>query len=830
MTYVCIDGNSILNRAFYGIHLLSTKEGVFTNAVMGFLNILHGLQEELQPDGIAVAFDVKHPTFRHEMFDGYKGTRKGMPPELAQQLPIMKEVLQQMGIAILEYPGFEADDILGSFAAMCEKEGHTCVLTSGDRDSFQLISDTTTVRLATTGSYEMMTPDKIIEKYGVTPIQMIDVKALMGDTSDNIPGVPGVGEKTALGLIQQFGSLEGVYQNIEDPFIKKGVRAKLEAGKDSAFLSYRLAKIKTDMQLPEMSTYKVARKDEGALYNLLSKLELKSIIKKLGLQEGDAPAPASETAAAPMCCGEVVDTCPEGDVLDIYHEGETVYVVSGTQVYVTDIHDEILSSDVKKRTFDCKDLYFKRADLQGVVFDGVLAAYLLDTAASAYNLQDLTMSFDAAFTCEVLPALGKLSALLDWQQKALQDQQMDKLLTDIELPLARVLSSMEHIGIGVTREGLVQYGQMLDEKIAESKQQIYDLVGEEFNLNSPKQLSHALFEVLQLPHGKKNKSGGYSTNVDVLNSLRDKHPVIDLILAYRSFAKLKSTYVDGLLSVIAPDGRIHTTFKQTETRTGRISSIEPNLQNIPVRTPLGSELRKFFVAKEGYTLVDADYSQIELRVLAHMAGDTAMQQAFLSGEDVHTATASQVFGVPVDFVTSELRRRAKAVNFGIVYGIGAYSLSQDIGVSVAEADSYIKNYLGVFSGVAAFMDKTVADATQNKYTTTLYGRRRIINELASSNKIQQALGKRMAMNAPIQGTAADIIKIAMCRVFDRLEKEKLDARLILQVHDELIVEAKEDIAPYCAKVVAEEMQAAAQLAVPLSVDAHIGQNWYIAKG
>jgi len=833
MTYVCIDGNSILNRAYYGIRLLTTKDGVPTNAVMGFLNILFKIYDEVRPDGVAVAFDVKHPTFRHELYQDYKGTRKGMPEELAVQLPIIKEILAAMGITILSYPGFEADDILGSFSAKCAAAGHTCVLASGDRDSFQLITDTTSVRLSTTGSADTYTPDTIMEKYGVTPARMIDVKALMGDTSDNIPGVAGVGEKTALGLIQTFGSLDGVYQNIDDPAIKKGVRAKLQADREKAYLSYTLAKIKTDMDLPDLSGFAVDIPDAGALYHLLSRYELKGAITKLGLAEPEGAVCAAfvgQADSAPIPAAQVVNTCPEADVLDIYHDGETVYIISGSQVYLTDIHDAILSQNVKKRTFDCKNLYFQNPDLCGVVFDGALAAYLLDAAASQYTLNNLTLSFDAAFTYEPLPALGKLSALFDWQQQALQNQGMSALLSDIELPLARVLSDMEHTGIAVDADKLMEYGEMLDGEITRSKEQIYELVGEEFNINSPKQLSHALFEVLSLPHGKKNKSGGYSTNVDVLNSLRDKHPVIDLILEYRSYTKLKSTYVDGLLAVIGPDGRVHTTFKQTETRTGRISSIEPNLQNIPVRTPLGSELRKFFHAKEGYTLIDADYSQIELRVLSHMADDAAMQQAFLSGEDIHTATASQVFGVPADFVTPELRRRAKAVNFGIVYGIGAYSLSQDIGVSVAEADSYIKNYLSVFSGVSAFMEKTVSDATANKYTTTLFGRRRIIGELASGNKVQQALGKRMAMNAPIQGTAADIIKIAMCRVYDRLQKENLDAKLILQVHDELIVEANLTCAERCADIVAEEMRAAADLAVPLMVDAHLGENWYIAKG
>ncbi|MCB5942042.1 DNA polymerase I [bacterium 210820-DFI.6.52] len=843
MKFVCIDGNSIVNRAFYGIKLLTTKDGSYTNAIYGFLNILLGIRQEVEPDGIAIAFDLRAPTFRHLQYDQYKAGRKGMPDELAQQLPLLKEILQKMGYPLLAVEGFEADDILGTFARLCREGGEDCVLCTGDRDSYQLIGERVSVRLSTTQKSEVLTPESIRERYGVEPIQMIEVKALMGDSSDNIPGVAGIGEKTALSLIAQFGTLDGVYEHLDDPAIKPGVRAKLEKGRETAYLSRQLAEIRTDVPIDgDLSHYKTAPADEGWLYQTLSRLEMQSLIGRLGLHpDGAAPAPEGGEEAAPLPSARVADALPagEGPVGVLALEDGRWAAVRGTDVALypglAEIAPLLADETVAKWVFDSKALYHLLPEAAGIAFDGMLAAYLLNPTASAYQLEALIGEYGAApaFSLEEeLPQKGELAALmplLATLQEKLAAAGETELLARIELPLAQVLCDMEETGVAVDCEGIRQYGEMLDLDIAQVQQRIFDRVGRSFNINSPQQLGVALFEDLGLPHGKKTKTG-WSTNADVLNGLLGKDPVIQDILDYRSYTKLKSTYVEGLLKVVREDGRIHSRFNQTETRTGRISSTEPNMQNIPVRTPLGSELRKFFVARPGYTLVDADYSQIELRVLAHMADDERMIEAFRSGQDIHTITASQVFGMPLDFVTPQMRRRAKAVNFGIVYGIGAYSLAQDIEVSVAEADAYIKGYLETYQGVRAFMERTVEDARDCGYVTTLYGRRRYIRELASKNKVLQALGKRMAMNSPIQGTAADIIKIAMCRVWERLRDEGLDAKLILQVHDELIVEAREEDAQRVANLVTEEMQGAAALAVPLVVDAHTGVNWYLAKG
>ncbi|WP_105203172.1 DNA polymerase I [Neobittarella massiliensis] len=840
MKYVCIDGNSILNRAFYGIKLLTTKDGTYTNAIYGFLNILFKIQEEQQPDGVAIAFDLPAPTFRHRRYDGYKGTRKGMPEELAAQLPVLKEILQKMGYTLLEREDYEADDILGTFGRLCQQQGADCVLATGDRDSYQLITDHVFVRMSATNKSDIVTPDDIRQKYGVEPRQLIDVKALMGDSSDNIPGVAGIGEKTALTLIGQFGSLDGVYEHLEDKAIKPGVRAKLQKDRDIAYLSRELAEICTEVDIdPELSHYRVEVVDEDWLFHTFSKLEMQTFIAKLGLVPGAAPA-AADTEAPVLPAGEVVETLQQADEpLYLVPVEDRWAAIWGRQVQLCQDVDQLgpvlADQSVPKRVFDSKALYHLCGDLAGVQFDCMLAAYLLNPTASSYDPQNLLGEYEIQPVMalpEDLPGaqlIAGFQPLCNKLAQRLEELGQRQLMDEIELPLAAVLADMEKEGFEIDTASTAAYGQVLDARISEVQQNIWQVVGREFNINSPKQLGVALFEDLGLPHGKKTKTG-YSTNVDVLNSLVDKHPVVRDILDFRSYSKLKSTYVDGLLKVVADDGRIHTNFKQTETRTGRISSTEPNMQNIPVRTALGSELRKFFVAKEGYTLVDADYSQIELRVLAHMASDEKMIEAFTEGMDIHTTTASQVFGMPLDFVTPEMRRRAKAVNFGIVYGIGAYSLAQDIDVSVPEADSYIKGYLNTYHGVHDFMEKTVAEATECGYVSTLFGRRRYLPELQSKNRIIQALGKRMAMNSPIQGTAADIIKIAMCRVYDRLAREKLDAKLILQVHDELIVEAREDIANQVAALVAQEMQGAADLQVPLVVDAHVGKNWYIAKG
>lgn len=859
MKLLVIDGNSILNRAFYGIRLLSAKDGTFTNAIFGFMNILQKLKTELSPDGVAVAFDRKAPTFRHKMYDGYKATRKGMPPELAQQLPLLKELLSDLGYPLVELDGYEADDILGTLAKASQEQGWQCVLATGDRDSFQLIGEGVTVRLASTQngqpSAEIIDREKIIEKYGVAPSQLIDVKALMGDSSDNIPGVPGIGEKTALSLIVQFGSLEGVYQNLENPDMKASVRRKLEEGKELAQLSYRLARICTDAPIERhLSQYLPAPPKEAEAYQLLSRLEMAKLIQTLGLSNADVPETVAEKEkkeyVLTACDSQTfsqragLSNCQlyllwgETVLLGVLNPQECRLWWHVTQPSFLPDLLRLLPKEMKVATNDAKrltrmvlsyDLFMPQ-----ITFDLSLAAYLLNPTASDYSLERLVGEYrvpDAAIA-EGASSEGeqllRFAALCERLKEEVEGNGQHFLLYEVELPLARVLAEMEELGIAVDAEGIAEFGRMLSSQIEKLTAAIYDLSGGSFNLNSPKQLGEVLFERLGLPAKKKTKTG-YSTNVDVLESLRSKHPVIGMILEYRKLAKLNSTYVEGLTKEIESDGRIHSVFNQTETRTGRISSAEPNLQNIPVRTELGREMRKFFAAKPGCVLLDADYSQIELRVLAGIAKDENMIAAFREGADIHARTASQVFDIPLDYVTPEMRSRAKAVNFGIVYGIGAFSLSQDIGVSVAEADQYIKSYLRNFSGVRQYMENTVKQAKEQGYVTTLFGRKRFLPELSSSNANLRAFGERAAMNTPIQGTAADIIKIAMVRVHKRLKEEGLQAKLILQVHDELIVECPFEEQEKASAVLKEEMEQAVSLPVPMLAEVHSGKNWYIAK-
>lgn len=859
MKLLVIDGNSILNRAFYGIRLLSAKDGTFTNAIFGFMNILQKLKTELSPDGVAVAFDRKAPTFRHKMYDGYKATRKGMPPELAQQLPLLKELLSDLGYPLVELDGYEADDILGTLAKASQEQGWQCVLATGDRDSFQLIGEGVTVRLASTQngqpSAEIIDREKIIEKYGVSPSQLIDVKALMGDSSDNIPGVPGIGEKTALSLIVQFGSLEGVYQNLENPDMKVSVRRKLEEGKELAQLSYRLARICTDAPIERhLSQYLPAPPKEAEAYRLLSRLEMAKLIQTLGLSNADVPETVAEKEkkeyVLTACDSQTfsqragLSNCQlyllwgETVLLGVLNPQERRLWWHVTQPSFLPDLLRLLPKEMKVTTNDAKrltrmvlsyDLFMPQ-----ITFDLSLAAYLLNPTASDYSLERLVGEYrvpDAAIA-EGASSEGeqllRFAALCERLKEEVEGNGQHFLLYEVELPLARVLAEMEELGIAVDAEGIAEFGRMLSSQIEKLTAAIYDLSGGSFNLNSPKQLGEVLFERLGLPAKKKTKTG-YSTNVDVLESLRSKHPVIGMILEYRKLAKLNSTYVEGLTKEIESDGRIHSVFNQTETRTGRISSAEPNLQNIPVRTELGREMRKFFAAKPGCVLLDADYSQIELRVLAGIAKDENMIAAFREGADIHARTASQVFDIPLDYVTPEMRSRAKAVNFGIVYGIGAFSLSQDIGVSVAEADQYIKSYLRNFSGVRQYMENTVKQAKEQGYVTTLFGRKRFLPELSSSNANLRAFGERAAMNTPIQGTAADIIKIAMVRVHKRLKEEGLQAKLILQVHDELIVECPFEEQEKASAVLKEEMEQAVSLPVPMLAEVHSGKNWYIAK-
>lgn len=852
MKLLALDGNSIINRAFYGIKLLTTKDGRFTNGIYGFLNILDRLVELEKPDGIAVAFDLRSPTFRHKLYTAYKAGRKGMPDELAQQMPVLKEILTLMGCHCIELEGYEADDILGTLAAAAEESGDTCVISTGDRDSFQLVSDEVRVLLATTkmGRSEIVeyTPAKIYERYGVTPAQMIDIKALMGDSSDNIPGVAGVGEKTATDLIVRFHDIDRIYESIDTLDVKEGVRNKLKNGKESAYLSRELGTICRTVPISRnLADYRQGQRQDAPLAALFTDLEFYKLLEKFGLSR------AAE-AAAPQ--GDVRKITQQPDVyaflqqalrcgqvdLILQDDGYTVGAVCADQAVLLDVNSFAVLAPLKaliedekigKRLNDAKafDHWCAGRGItpRNITFDTSVAGYLLSPNSTAYDTERLYSEYGVGVECaEAITTAAHHSAVCERLTELLDAQGLMPLFRDIELPLTGVLAHMERYGFLVDRDGILNYGEQLGARIAELEKQIYELVGYEFNLNSPKQLGEALFVKLGLPTRKKTKSG-YSTNAEVLESLKYAHPAVSLLLEYRQLAKLKSTYCDGLPGAADASGRIHSTLNQTETRTGRISSAEPNLQNIPVRMPEGRQLRKYFKAADGYVLCDADYSQIELRVLAHMAHDTAMTDAFLNGVDIHRLTASQVFRVPPEAVTPQMRSYAKAVNFGIVYGISAFSLSKDIGVTRKEADEYIKGYFATYPGVARFMEESVEQAKKQGYALTLYGRRRALPELTASNANLRAFGERVARNMPVQGTAADIIKLAMLRVYNRIEREKLDARLVLQVHDELIVEAREDLADYVCNLLCEEMSAAADLTVPLSVDAHSGKNWYEAK-
>ena len=836
MKLLVLDGNSLVNRAFYGIKILTTKDNRPTNAIYGFLNILLNLLRENQPDEVAIAWDLKAPTFRHKMYDGYKATRHGMPEELAQQMPVLKELLAELGFVMVSREGWEADDLLGTLSAAAAARGDECLLATGDRDSLQLVNDHVTVLLASTraGRSETvpMDPEAIREKYGLeNPRQLIEVKSLMGDTSDNIPGVPGVGEKTALTLVQAFGSLDEVYNHLDDPRIKPGVRKKLTENEDKARLSHTLGEIRLDAPIDTApGTYRRGPGEPEKAAALLASLEMHSLIPRLGLTESAAPAaPAEERALsasdAPLIGRIFLAALPAGDGWAAVDESGSPFRLEGSAL--TDLLD---SPDAHLWVFDAKPLYHRALAAGGVgraiEFDGKLAAYLLNPAASKYELSALAAEYgvEPAFTCPDAPDAGLLAGLLPLLDQKLTELGMDKLLREIELPLARVLADMERTGMLVDRDGIAAFGDELRAQLNACLGRIYGQVGYSFNLNSPKQLGEALFDKLGLPHRKKTKSG-YSTDAATLESLRSYSPVIEDILEYRSCQKLLSTYADGLLKVIGPDGRVHSTFLQTEARTGRLSSTEPNLQNIPVRTEQGSRLRGFFVAKPGCILLDADYSQIELRILAHISGDAAMQEIFRTGGDIHRSTAARIYGMPPEMITPRLRSSAKAVNFGIVYGIGAYSLSRDIGVTVKEAEAFIQSYLDSFPGVRKYMDDTIAFGKENGYVATLFGRRRALPELTSSNFNVRALGERMAMNTPIQGTAADVIKLAMVRVWQRLRDEGLTARLILQVHDELIVEAPLEEADKAAQILGEEMEHAVDFAVPLTANVTRGHTW-----
>ena len=845
MKLLVVDGNSILNRAYYGVKPLSNRKGVYTNAIYGFFNILLKAKEDLKPTAIAAAFDCREKTFRHKAVASYKANRKGMPEELAMQLPLTKEILTAMGYPVLTCPGWEADDILGTLSAAAAAQGEDCVLLTGDRDNLQLINAHVTVRLATNKEPILYTEERFRADYGFAPRALIDLKALMGDSSDNISGVAGIGEKTASGLIQEYGSIEALYDALPEAKLTPSVRKKLESGRADAEQSKWLATIVTDAPVSvQLSDYEQKPRDEAALSALLTDLELYKLMERLGvtptaLSEPEEEAEPVRQFTAVQADAALLDRlCSGTETVDFLLKQNVLYLAWGDRVTrVTDaaLIERFLLSDVPKRTFDAKPVYRRCMDLgdtlHHLMLDTAICAYLLNPSTPEYTVEKLCMGEGIAYQealgdCAEAAALSLLSDRLVQQVK---EQGMEKLLREIELPLVEVLAEMEHIGVRIDADGVRQFGEQLSAEITSCQAHIYALAGHEFNILSPKQLGAVLFEELALPAGKKTKTG-WSTNAEVLDGLRDKHPIVDLVLQYRQLTKLESTYVEGLLKAVAPDGRIHTCYRQTETRTGRISSTEPNLQNIPVRTELGREMRKFFIAAEGTTLLDADYSQIELRLVAHLCGDENMRRTFAENRDIHRTTAAQVFDLPEEMVTKEMRSAAKAVNFGILYGIGAFSLSKDLGISVAKADRYIKDYLHSFPRVEQFMNDTVHAAKENGYVTTLFGRKRFVPELRASNKMVQAAGKRIAMNTPVQGTAADIIKAAMVRVWRRLKAEVPSAHLILQIHDELIVEAPEDVAQQAAEILHTEMEQACQLSVPLTADVQEGKSWYDAKG
>ena len=848
MRLLVIDGNSIANRAFYGIKLLTTKDGRYTNAIFGFLNIMNSLLRECEPDEVAVAFDLKHPTFRHEMYDGYKGTRHAMPDELAQQMPILKELLTDLGYRQVSAKGWEADDILGTLAAACEARRDDCFLATGDRDSLQLVSETTTVLLATSAmgrsKTETMDLDAIHEKYGIEPKQLIEVKSLMGDTSDNIPGVKGIGEKTAMTLVKNFGTLDSVYDHLDSPIIKPRQRENLLACREDAYLSHTLGTIRTDAPIDTAEgAYKVTEGNKPAAVRLMQELEIQTLITRFGL-DGIVPEQDPDTLPEVDAAIASLPAEPSGHYLvaarpavlgkkSVIVQPEAWYAVQDTTVYPLSEEELVSLLDDPKVTLDVFDSapLYARAMAAGswgssIVWDGKLAAYLLDASASHYLLTTLATSYHArsAFSCEEYPDAGFLADLFARMKAEITENGEDELYNNIEFPLAQVLADMTRTGILVDREGIEAFGVQLRQELDQVLTRIEMEAGtSDFNPNSPKQLGTLLFDTMGLPHGKKTKNG-WSTDAETLEKLRDI-PLVEDILQYRACQKLNSTYVEGLLKVIGEDGRIHARFNQTEARTGRLSSDNPNLQNIPIRTEMGSKLRAYFVAKPGCVLVDADYSQIELRILAHVTGDTHMQEAFLSGADIHRSTAAKIYNIRPEDVTPRLRSSAKAINFGIMYGKGAYSLSKDIGVSVKEAEAFLQTYLATFPNIDGYMEKTIADARQCGYVSTLFGRRRALPELNSNNHNIRASGERMARNTPIQGTAADVIKLAMVRVWRRLRDEKMESRLILTVHDELIVEAPEAEAEKAAQILREEMEGCVHYAVPLSTDVHTGKNW-----
>ena len=882
MKLMVLDGNSIVNRAFYGVRLLSTRNGLYTNALFGFLNILQKLINDEQPDALCVAFDRKAPTFRHLAYAGYKAKRHAMPEELAMQMPVLKEILAAMHIPTYELDGWEADDLLGTISRTCEQKGWDCVIVTGDRDSLQLVTDHTTVNLVTTSrgqtTVKQVTPTVFEEKYGFEPVKLIDLKGLWGDASDQIPGVKGIGEKTATSLIQQYGTIAEIYAKLDDLDLKPAVRKKLTEGREQAELSYDLARIRCDAPIVFQPEDVLRQEpDRDALYQLFLKLEFNQFIQRYGLSPAENGGEPEELTEGACQMELVTDPTRLEQLLTLWQNAPWVSVLTLPDlqgVAVDGVEEdegsigavilpdrvgadayrhclEVLFSDkVTKVTHQVKelaeDLLAEGLPIEGFRFDTALGAYLLAPTDGSYAMEKLSVKWlgfelppaqtflaEDAFPpleepTEAMTAMlrhtAAIGALYEKMRPELEAQGLTELLNTVELPLCPVLAEMEQSGFRIDREALTQFGEMLAKGIDGCRDSIYDLAGEEFNINSTKQLGEILFDKLGLPAYKKTKRG-YSTNAEVLEKLRWQHPIVEQILEYRQLAKLKSTYVDGLTKVIGSDSRIHTSFQNTVTATGRLSSTEPNLQNIPVRTPLGAEMRKMFIAGPGNVLVDADYSQIELRLLAHIAQDQVMLEGFRMGADIHTMTAAQVFGVPEELVTKQMRSSAKAVNFGIIYGISEFSLAKDIGVSRAEAKDYMERYFATYAGVREYQKRIVEQAKADGYVTTLMGRRRDIPELKDSNRMKRMFGERVALNMPIQGTAADIIKLAMIRVQARLKADGLQGRLVLQVHDELIVECPEAEGETVAKLLKEEMEQVVSLDVKLEAEAHVGHSW-----
>lgn len=859
MKYLVLDGNSILNRAFYGIKMLSNKKGQMTNGIYGFLSTLQKLLLEVSPQAIAVAFDLPKPTFRHKMYDGYKASRKGMPEELASQLPILKEILVAMGYKLVTCEGYEADDILGTFAKYCENKGYECTLATGDRDCLQLVSDHVFVRIAKTkfGKAESILYDKnkIKEDYNVTPSQLIDIKALQGDASDCIPGVKGVGEKTAKILIEKYESIENIYNNIESLDIKPNLKSKLLADKERAYLSYDLGKINKDVPIEiNDSDFIPSEMDTDSLKKIFTELEFFKFMDKIGVSKKVESQKinldfsqdysgilknlegSGEISIFSEAKSNLIERCCICDGADNYYIFKNID--NNFRIFLKKLCE---NKNISKNVFNLKKFYKSimplRINFMGEIFDVLLAAYLLNpeikedifTMAQGHEIfppdlpEELT---DEEKKC--IETCYFIAKLKDLYKIKIKENNQEHLLKKIEQPLSKVLADMELTGFLIDKEGLEDYGGELNQQLKAAEEEIYKLAGEEFNINSPKQLGIILFEKLNLPKGKKLKSG-YSTGAQILEKLRGYHPIINMILEYRALAKLKSTYVDSMVNLITPRGRIHTSFNQTETRTGRISSAEPNLQNIPVRTERGRKLRKYFKSPEGSVLIDADYSQIELRVMAHISGDENMINAFKNDEDIHSITASQIFGVPVSMVTPEMRARSKTVNFGILYGMSAFSLAQDLKISRFDAQNYINKYLEHYSGINNYMNEIILLAKKQGYVETIFHRRRYLPELNSSNFLLRSFGERVARNMPIQGSAADIIKIAMINVYKRLLDEDFKSKIILQVHDELIIESPEDESEEVKKLLKEEMENAVKLNVPLEVHIAVGKTWFDAK-